>query len=56
VIASLEAGLVTQSSRTDFRRRVHEKLQTLTPTFRVATRPGWYGRCFVLPSRPPPHS
>src|ERR1700722_4327295 len=49
-IASLEAGLVTQRSRTDFRRRVQEKLQTLRPTFRVATRPGWHGRSFVLPS------
>ena len=50
MIASLEAGLTTQSSRTDFRRRVQEALRTLRPTFRVATRPGWYGRSFVLPS------
>src|SRR5271166_5577854 len=50
VIALLEAGLVTPSSRADFRRRVQEKLRTLRPAFRVATRPGWYGRCFVLPS------
>jgi putative DNA primase/helicase len=50
VIASLEAGLVTSASRTDFRRRVQEKLQTLRPTFRVATRPGWYRKLFVLPS------
>jgi hypothetical protein len=50
VISSLEAGLVTQQSRSHFRRRVHEKLRTLRPTFRVATRPGWYGKGFVLPS------
>ena len=50
VIASLEAGLVTQSSRSHFRRRVQEKLQTLRPTFRVATRPGWYRKSSVLPS------
>src|SRR5208337_3942633 len=50
VIASLEAGLVTQSSRSHFRKRVQESLRTLRPTFRVATRPGWYGRSFVLPS------
>jgi hypothetical protein len=50
VIASLEAGLVTPSSRADFRRRVQEAVRTLRPTFRVVTRPGWYGRCFVLPS------
>src|SRR5208337_1131196 len=50
VIASLEAGLVTQSSRSHFRRRVQEKLRTLRPTFRVATRPGWYRKSFVLPS------
>jgi hypothetical protein len=50
VIASLEAGLVTQPSRTHFRRRVQEKLQTLRPTFRVATRPGRHGKVFVLPS------
>ena len=35
VIASLEAGLVMQSSRTHFRRCVHEALQARTPTFRV---------------------
>jgi len=50
MIASLEAGLMTPSSRTHFRRRVHEGVRTLRPTFRVATRPGWYGRSFVLPS------
>jgi putative DNA primase/helicase len=50
VIASLEAGLVTQSSRNDFRQRVQEKLRRLSPTFRVATRPGWYGRSLALPS------
>jgi hypothetical protein len=50
VIASLEVGLVTQSSRSHFRRRVHEALRARTPTFRVATRPGWYRRSFVLPS------
>uniref|UniRef100_UPI003F9EAE92 hypothetical protein n=1 Tax=Roseiarcus sp. TaxID=1969460 RepID=UPI003F9EAE92 len=50
MIASLEAGLVTPSSRSHFRRSVHESLRTLRPTFRVATRPGWYGRSFVLPS------
>src|SRR5271166_5648592 len=50
VIASLEAGLVTQSSRNHFRRCVHEALRARTPTFRVVTRPGWYRRSFVLPS------
>jgi Domain of unknown function (DUF927) len=50
MIASLEAGLVTQPSRTDFRRRVQEALRTLRPTFRMATRPGWHGKVFVLPS------
>ena len=49
MIASLEAGLVTGPSRNDFRQRVQDKLRTLRPTFHVATRPGWYGRCFVLP-------
>src|SRR5208337_2558319 len=50
MIASLEAGLMTPSSRTHFRGRVQEKLRTLRPTFRVATRPGWYRQSFVLPS------
>ena len=49
MIASLEAGLVTGPSRNDFRQRVQDTLRTLRPTFHVATRPGWYGRCFVLP-------
>jgi hypothetical protein len=50
VIASLEAGLVAPSSRAHFRRRVENVLRTRRPTFRVATRPGWHGTVFVLPS------
>jgi putative DNA primase/helicase len=50
VIASLEAGLLTPASRADFRRRVSRAARRMRPTFRVATRPGWFGKSFVLPS------
>jgi hypothetical protein len=47
-IASLGAGLVTSKSRAEFRRHVERASRILAPTFRVATRTGWFGNRFVL--------